>query len=382
MKKFALIPIMLGFFAMGFADIVGTVMNQVTAECGLSPKMAGFLPSMIFIWFFVISVPAGILSARWGRKKTCLLSLAVTIAAMFLGWTAGRERVWVYYLVFALLGIGNTILQAALPALLSNVVEPDKLTSRLSLGQFVKAICAALTPVFVGIAAVKLGNWKLLFPLYGGLTVLAAGTMALVPIPREAKREGAGTSFCGALSLLGDVRILVLFLGIFASVAADVGFNIAVPGILGSRYEVALDKAGMGPTVYFVAKTVASFAGAFVFARIRPARCFPWTVGLCLAGTVAAWLAPTPVLFLAAVFAASFGLANTFGICFGLAMAHRPDRTDEASALMVMAIAGGGVVSIAFGFAQTAFGVAGLFGVLLVPIAYMMVLALVLRNKR
>lgn len=67
MKKYALLPILLGFFAMGFADIVGTVMNQVKGECNLTDQVAGFLPAMIFIWFLLISVPAGLLSARLGR---------------------------------------------------------------------------------------------------------------------------------------------------------------------------------------------------------------------------------------------------------------------------------------------------------------------------
>ena len=36
----ALGPILAGFFVMGFCDIVGTVMNQIKAECALSDKTA------------------------------------------------------------------------------------------------------------------------------------------------------------------------------------------------------------------------------------------------------------------------------------------------------------------------------------------------------
>ncbi len=383
--SFALVPIMLGFFAMGFADIVGTIMNQVTGECNLSPQVAGFLPSMIFIWFLVISVPAGVMSGRLGRRNTCLLSLALTAASMFLGLAAGPgSRVWIYYAVFALLGIGNTILQAALPALLSNVTAPEQLTSRISFGQFVKAICAALTPVFVWAASVKLGNWKLLFPIYGILTVIALVSLVAVPIPREAKRGGQGASFLGALSLLGDGRILLLALGVFAAVAADVGFNIGVPDILKTRYEVEANKAGMGPTVFFIAKTLGTFVGAFVFARVKPVRCFPWCVGTAAVGLAVAFCAMSPELttcFLIAVFVASFGLANVFGICFGLALARQPERTDEASALMVMMVAGGAVVAPALGFARAAWMIDGIFAVLVVPVAYLIVLAIVSKFK-
>ena len=174
MSRRALWPILAGFFVMGFCDIVGTVMNQVKAECALDDVVAGFLPSMIFVWFFLVSIPAGVLSGRIGRKNTVLLSMAATTLAMLLPVFAGADRFWLYFLSFALLGIGNTVMQAALPALMSNVVPGDQLTSRISLGQFVKAMCAALTPVFVYLTATALGNWKLLFPLYGAITVGAA----------------------------------------------------------------------------------------------------------------------------------------------------------------------------------------------------------------
>ena len=193
-KNLALLPMMAGFFVMGFSDIIGTVMNQVKAECKLSDVTAGFLTSMIFIWFFLISIPTGVLCGKIGRKNTVLVSLGITVLAMLLPLAANAERFWIYFVSFALLGIGNTIIQAALPALMSNVVPPDQLTSRISLGQFVKAICAALTPVFVYLTATALGNWKLLFPLYGALTVVAAVWLWLTGIPDERGGTRSGAS--------------------------------------------------------------------------------------------------------------------------------------------------------------------------------------------
>ena len=231
-KSLALLPIMFGFFVMGFSDIIGTVMNQVKAECGLSPAVAGFLPAMIFIWFFLISIPTGVACNRFGRKNMVLTALAVTVAAMLLPLVANAQRWWLYAVSFAFLGIGNTIIQAALPALMSNVVPQDQLTSRISFGQFVKAVCAALTPLFVYVTADALGNWKLLFPLYGGITLLAAVWLALTPITREERvvsDTGVGASFVAALRLLGHPYILMMVGGIFFSVAADVGFGLAIP---------------------------------------------------------------------------------------------------------------------------------------------------------
>ena len=379
-KSLALLPIMFGFFVMGFSDIIGTVMNQVKAECGLSPAVAGFLPAMIFIWFFLISIPTGVACNRFGRKNMVLTALVVTVAAMLLPLVANAQRWWLYAVSFAFLGIGNTIIQAALPALMSNVVPQDQLTSRISFGQFVKAVCAALTPLFVYVTADALGNWKLLFPLYGGITLLAAVWLALTPITREERvvsDTGVGASFVAALRLLGHPYILMMVGGIFFSVAADVGFGLAIPDYLRDVFHVEVNKAGMGPTAYFIAKTLGAFLGAFLFAKVSPAKCFPWSVALGLAGTAGIFLCSGVTAFLVCVFIAALGLANTFGMCMGLAINRLPEKTTEVSALVVMAISGGGVVSVAMGAVQQSrFGANGITCVLLVCFLYLFCLGI------
>ena len=379
-SKLVLLPILAGFFVMGFSDIIGTVMNQVKAECVLSNVTAGFLPSMIFIWFFLISIPTGVLCGKIGRKNTVLVSLAVTTVAMLLPLAANAGRFWIYFVSFALLGIGNTIIQAALPALMSNVVAPDQLTSRISLGQFVKAICAALTPVFVYFTATALGNWKLLFPLYGALTVVAALWLWFTSIPDERggtrSSASARTTFGSCLAMLKHPYVLAMTVGILFSVGADVGFAVAIPEYLKNVYKVSLDKAGMGPTVYFVAKTLAAIGGAALFAKVSAAKCFPWCMGLGILATAGIFLAGTPFVFLACVFLAALATANSFGMCMGLALDKVPEKANEITSLMVMAIVGGGIVTPVLGFMQKSAGATGVVCVLLACLAYLFALGI------
>ena len=142
-----------------------------------------------------------------------------------------------------------------------------------------------------------------------------------------------------------------------------------------------LNLAGMGPTVYFVAKTCAAFLGAIVFAKISAAACFPWCMGAGLVVTAAITLVGTPLAFLACVFAVALMTANSFGMCMGLAIAKFPDKANEITALMVMAIVGGGLVSAALGPAQKAFGAFGIVAVLLVCLAYLLALGLFARGR-
>ncbi|MBQ5531412.1 MAG: MFS transporter [Kiritimatiellae bacterium] len=385
-----MLPLLAGFFVMGFGDIIGTVMNQVKAECAANAESISWLmPIFAYVWFLVISIPTGVLSGRIGRKNSVLVSLAVTVAAMVVPLFANAERWYLYVAAFALVGIGNTVIQAALPALMSNVVEPSQLASRISLGQFVKAVCAALTPVFVYLTATAFGNWKLLFPLYGALTVVAAAWLWLTKIPDERCQNNSPThtlvnptTCTGCLAMLKEPYVLAMTVGILFSVGADVGFSVAIPEYLKNVFKVDVDLAGMGSTVYFIAKTAAAFAGAVVFAKVSAAKCFPWCMGLGLAATAAIPFVPSPFAFLSVVAFVAFLTANSFGMCMGLAIERFPAKANEITSLMVMAIVGGGIVSALLGFAQSVFGPAGIVVTLGLCIAYLFALGLFASRRR
>ncbi|MGN0832515.1 MAG: MFS transporter [Kiritimatiellia bacterium] len=367
-----LLPVLLGFFVMGFGDIIGTVMNQVTEDCAARAGTIRFwLPIFAYVWFLLISLPTGVLAGRIGRKNTVLVSLAVTLAGLLVPLFASPTRWYLYLVAFALVGIGNTVIQAALPALLAGVTDPGRVTSRLSLGQFVKAICAAATPLVVWAAARLLGDWRLVFPAYAGVTLVAAGCLAAMPYREPPASSASAASFGGTVALLREPLVLTMTVGIFFSVGADVGFAVAIPAYLKDVFRVEKDVAGAGPTVYFVAKTLSAFAGAVLFARVSPARCFPYLMGAGLVGTVALAFAGSPAAFLAVVFVVALLTGNSFGLCMGQAIDRHPEHANGISALMVMAIVGGGAVSALFPPVQRCWGPSGILAVLAACFAYL-----------
>lgn len=60
----------------------------------------------------------------------------------------------------------------------------------------------------------------------------------------------------------------------------------------------------------------------------------------------------------------------------GLAIERFPEKANEISSLMVMAIVGGGIVSAVLGVAQSSFGPVGIVATLGVCIAYLFALGL------
>ena len=91
MKNKALLPILAGFFVMGFGGIIGTVMFQIKNECAAHADQISYLiPIFAYLWFVVISIPTGLMCGRIGRKKTVLVSFLSRLPRWL--WLLSRMR--------------------------------------------------------------------------------------------------------------------------------------------------------------------------------------------------------------------------------------------------------------------------------------------------
>lgn len=347
-KYWILFPIMLSFFAMGFVDVVGVATHYVKADFNLSDSVANLFPSMVFFWFLVCSVPTGMLMNQIGRRKTVLASLIVTAAALLL--PMADYSFGVMMVSFALLGIGNTLMQVSLNPLLSNVVAGDKLASVMTFGQFVKAVASFIAPLLAGWAALRFGSWKYLYLMF-----LAEAAVAFVFLARENIKEeeltGKASSFTDCFRLLGDGLVFFCFLGIMCHVGIDVGVNVTAPRLLMDRAALDLTQAGYASSVYFLFRTLGCFLGAFILARFS-ARKFFMLSAVCIAAAVAGMVFMRGVwpLYLC-IALVGFGNSNVFPIIFSQALLHKPEKKNEVSGLMIMGLFGGTVFPLAMGFA-------------------------------
>ena len=211
----AIFPILFGFFVMGFVDVVGIATNYVKMDFGLSDTLANLLPMMVFLWFALFSVPTGIWMGRHGRRNTVVVALAITTLAMLIPLFFYDFACILF--AFALLGIGNTILQVSLNPMVARVVNPDKVTSVLTLGQFIKAVSSFLGPIIAGVTSSFWGDWKLIFIVYSVTTLLSI-IWLITTIPGKEEGEEQEASFASTLALCKDTRIRMLFLGILCIV--------------------------------------------------------------------------------------------------------------------------------------------------------------------
>ena len=100
------LPVLFGFFVMGFCDVVGIATSYVKQDFNLSETVAGLIPSMVFLWFLVLSVPSALMMNKIGRKRTVQLSNVITFAGMLLPFFDYNFAICM--VAFILLGVGNT----------------------------------------------------------------------------------------------------------------------------------------------------------------------------------------------------------------------------------------------------------------------------------
>lgn len=386
-----LLPVMLAFFVMGFVDLVGTASNYVKDDFGLSDAVSNMFTSMVFFWFLILSVPAGMLMNRIGRRTTVLLSIGITAAACLLptiGFTTPFQglRFALMVVSFCLLGIGNTFMQVSLNPLVGNLAHDEKLAGMLTFGQFVKAIASFIAPLIAGWAATMFGVWWLLYPIYLVIAVVIFVLLGLDDIVENPPDEGR-TSIARCLSLLGDRVILLCFLGIVCHVGIDVGINATAPKILMEHTGMTIEAAGVATSVYFAFRLIGCLSGTILLQRFSRRSMLRLCAGL-MVGSVALLSAycatPGAPLWLAYAGIALVGLGdcNVFSIMLTAALLHLPDRQNEISGLMMMGLIGGAIFPPLMGALADAMGMQlGAVLVMAVGVLYVTLLSVFFRER-
>lgn len=353
------LPVLFGFFVMGFCDVVGITSAHVKQDLlgNYSPEfrdtLSNMIPVALFSMFLLFSIPTGMLMNRIGRKKTVIVSNILTMVAMFLPLLDYTFSVTL--VAFAMLGIANTILQVSLNPLLTNVIQGDKLTSSLTAGQFVKAISSFSAPFIAAFAAAQLGHWQYIFPIYAVITLLSTVWLIATPI-HEMPVETKANSFGSVIGILKDKQILLFFLGILFVVGVDVGINTASSKILMERCGLSTIVAGYGPSVYFAFRTLGTFLGAFFLAKYASAAFFRWNITVAVIALFALIFVGEKWVVFALFGIIGFTIANIFPIIFGMAIQRRPDKANEISGLMITGVVGGAIIPFFMGLLSDTVG--------------------------
>ncbi len=347
LKYSHLLPVLMAFMVMSFVDLVGIGVDRVSKDMALSATMGQLIPSAAFLWFLLLSVPTGIVQARIGKRHILNIGMVITAIGMLLpyfSYSFGTVLVG-----FALLGIGNTIVQVSANPLLVDVVSGRKVSSFMSFSQFVKSVGSMIGAPFAAFCAIQFGDWKLIFLVFGIVSILSALWLGSVKID-ELKVEGQRVTFGSAFKLLGNRFILMMVMSIFVVVGIDVGFNSNSGQFLIRHFGIEDIAAESGRSIYFFGKMLGTFLGAILLTRLSPRKFFVWTSILGIIALVIIIFSTAHFMAWILVFVIGLTVANIWPLVFSITIEKYPDRGNEVSGLMMMAICGGAVIPLLMGW--------------------------------
>jgi MFS transporter, FHS family, L-fucose permease len=336
-----LLPVFLAFYAMGFVDLVGVATGYVKKDFQLSDSLAQLLPSMVFIWFLVMSIPTGIFQDRKGKKLTVMLGISITAVGLVIpfAWYSFPTAL----IGFVFIGIGNTILQVSANPLLIDISGKGGNASNLTLSQFVKAIASMMGPILIAGLVTTTGNWRLIFPLYIIISILSVLWLRFTSI-EESRPDKAPASFSSVLALLKKPAVLIGFIATFLIVGFDVGINSNISTYLSSKYQISLEAASFGISIYFAALMVGRLLSFILLKYIRPGTFLFINLVITLIGLTGLLVSNDLLMARAMIFVAGLGFASIFPIIFALIVDQMPDYANELSSLIILSVSGGALI--------------------------------------
>ena len=361
------IPVIFSFFVMGFVDLVGVSTGYVKNDFNLSDKVAQLIPFMVFIWFALVSIPTGIFQDRYNKKLTVNIGMILTAIGLFIPF--------IYYtlptslLGFALLGIGNTILQVSANPLLIDISSSDSKAANLSLSQLVKAIASMLGPMITAGLALYFDNWRLVFPIFAVISVLSAIWLNSIKID-ESKPEKEPATFKSSFKLLKNKYILITILAIFFMVGFDVAMNTNIATFLVSKFSLSLEAASMGIVIYFASLMAGRFIGAILLRKLDIKLFMVISTLIAILGLLGILVSEDLLLTQILIFISGLGFANVFPIMFALIVEKKPVYANELSSLIILAVSGGAIIPPIIGLLVDMFGIMASIFVLIFCMLY------------
>lgn len=331
-------PVLMGFFIMGFCDIVAPISGRIAAE--FPPEDQGavsFLPTMVFLWFLLLSTPMAGLMNRVGRKAMALAGYVFTVVGLIVPYAAGEGcgLGW-YFLGFGLLGIGNTAIQVAINPLLATIVPGERMTSYLTVGQIFRNTSLLLMAPIVTALVAATGSWRLLLPIYAALTVAGGIWLQLTTVEEPRTRNGA-VGMIDCFRLLANPTVALSAFGVAAFIAADVGI-----GFLSSRLLDNPDSI-LTTTGFYACRIVGTLVGAWLLVRYSDVKYLRWNMCGALALATALLFVRSDAAVYALIGLLGFAMACVFATVYAVATKSAPRQSNEVAGLMIMMIAAGAV---------------------------------------
>ncbi|WP_229213270.1 MULTISPECIES: L-fucose:H+ symporter permease [unclassified Duganella] len=372
--RFAFVMITTLFFMWGFVHNLDPILiPHLRKSFSLTVLQSALVDSAVFIAYFVMALPAGLLIRKAGYKNAMLTGLALFATGALLFIPAADTQRYVFFLgALFIIACGLTVLETAANPYITLLGRPEHATRRLNLAQSFNGLAATLAPI-AGARAILVGGTsdaELQTMSEGARQAVLAAEAASVKGPyllvalvimaialvfyflklpattAAAHNAPASGAILRALRRAPIRRaVIAQFFYVGAQVCVFSFFILYASKAAGISQIKAADYLGWGCGAAFV---VGRFAGTWLMKYIAPARLL---LAYALASVALSALAmfASGAASLAAVIGIAFFMSIMFPTIFSLGIGNAGADTEMGSSLIIMSIVGGAVLPLMFG---------------------------------
>ena len=212
---------LIGFAAFFCSYLRSPVLPLFAATLGAGPAQIGMINGAFMLTTGLLSIPAGLLADRTGRKLPIIAGLGAAAASSLLVTQCHQPvQMAAAYILF---GAGLAAFAPGMLSLVADVMPPNRLGQ--AYGWYTTAIYIAMTlgPASGGYLA-KAWGLRQVFFLSGGLLV-AVAVLALLALPKGPPRHRTElhAALAGSFELLRDRRLVAC---LAASAGSCIGFGV------------------------------------------------------------------------------------------------------------------------------------------------------------
>ena len=147
--SFAFIMITSLFFLWGFVHNLDPILiPHLKKSFTLSTLQSSLVDSAVFIAYFIMAIPAGMIMKKFGYKAGIITGLLLFAGGSFLFIPAANTQQYAFFLgALFIIACGLTILETAANPYASLLGDPETSTQRLNFSQSFNGLAATLAPI-------------------------------------------------------------------------------------------------------------------------------------------------------------------------------------------------------------------------------------------
>lgn len=377
--RFAFIMITSLFFMWGFVHNLDPILiPHLKKSFSLSVLQSSLVDSAVFIAYFVMALPAGLLIKKYGYKKAIIAGLFFFAAGSFLFIPAANTQQYSFFLMaLFIIACGLTILETAANPYATLLGKPKNATQRLNFAQSFNGLAATFAPIIGAriilaqgytdeqlnamtqaakktALASEASTVKAPYIILGSIIVLIGVIFYFLKLPeiKEQQHEEKGSIKSALTYNHLKWAIAAQFFYVGAQVCVFSFFILYAVKSAGIDKVKAADYLGWGCGMAFM---LGRFAGTWLMKFITPYKLLAVYAAINILLSIVAIVA-SGMITIYSVIGIAFFMSIMFPTIFSLGIKKLGKDTAMGSSLIIMSIVGGALLPPLFGYISDATG--------------------------